>query len=187
MGLEEILDSIDRETRVKIESIGRRAREESESIIESAKSEAERLLNESVSKARAEGESEMGRAIASKRMELRRRYQNSINRAVSDSIARIYDSADDFRSGETYARLIPLLYKRVVEALGADCIIRMREDDAKLLGESIGDRLRRDDGVVAGMIGVSRDGLREVDYSFKSIIGMVENDLVRSLSEMVVD
>ncbi len=186
MGLEEMLDSIDRETRVRVEGLGKRAREESEGIVGAAEAEAKRLLAESVSKAKAEGEGEMRRALASKSMELKRRYHNALNEIISDSIARIYESVDDFRASETYAKLMPLLYKRVIGALGADCIIRMRAEDARLLGERIGDRLRDDDGVRAGMIGVSRDGLREVDYSFKSIIDMVENDLSGSLSEMVL-
>ncbi|MCL5008090.1 MAG: hypothetical protein M1562_02480 [Candidatus Marsarchaeota archaeon] len=88
MGLEEMLDSIDRETRVRVEDLGKRAREESEGIVGAAEAEAKRLLAESVSKAKAEGEGEMRRALASKSMELKRRYHNALNEVISDSIAR---------------------------------------------------------------------------------------------------
>ena len=185
MALEDILTSIDRDTKNRVEKLSKETDDEAKNIIKEAEIEAKSHINNMVQKAESEAKSAEIRELSRKRMELKKRYYEELNRTILDAKSSITDNMSEFKSTDIYKNLLNILYKRIIDSLGKECEITIHKDDASLIKFDKGIRVTKSNNLSGGLVGRSEDSSKEIDYTINSIFDIVESDLMVSLSKII--
>ncbi len=185
MALEDILKGIENDTSKRIEELGNRAAEESESMKKKAAADASSKVKAAVRMAESDAKVMELREVSKKRMGLKAEYYKEFNKRISDAKAIVDSSTDEFRKTETYSRLMSTLYSKVLDALGDGCTISVCKDDIALVGRS-GSATIAASELKGGVVGESRDGFREVDYSLNNIMRIIDDEFTAAISGIIM-
>ncbi|MBP1911821.1 V-type ATP synthase subunit E [Thermococcus stetteri] len=191
-GAELIIQEINREAEQKIQYILREAQEEAEKIKEEARRRAEDKAQWILRKAKTQAEMEKQRAIASARLEVRKKrlaLQEEMIRAVLSALKERLASLPT----EDYFQTLVTLTAAALRELGiGSAVVRSNEETLKLIVERlpefkkrIGEELGRGVEItvgepistIGGVLVESPDGSVRVDNTFEARIERLEADL----------
>ncbi len=185
MALEDILDGIAKDTKEKVEKLYAKANGESKSIIKNAEDEATAKMAGMVQKASMEIKSVQTRELARKRMEIKKRYYEELNGNILQAKSIIMDNIPKFKNTETYKSLLNVLYGQITTSLGKGCEVLISNDDIPLINFDRSTKVIKSDDITGGLLGRSKDGSKEIDYTIRSIMDTIESDLITSLSRAI--
>ena len=183
MGLEDVLDNIRKHKEEMIAEIVKKADLETARITQEAKAEASMALKESRDKAKADAAQIMTREISRANIEGRMLLNNAINEKVDAAISGILEDMDSYRKSGSYRSMLVKLSKKAMSELGSNCAIYCSGDDYDYLkGQLQKATIKRAvSNMSGGIIAVSEDGKREVDYSIKNIIDGMKDSIASEI------
>ena len=185
MGLEEIIDSIEKESANKREKILDDARKEAEKRKEMADAKAD----ETIKKFKKRGEFDGNRIISinhSKNIiESRFDYQSRVEDAVKNGKDTLIQNIKRILESEIYPKLIEKILDKAVLELGDDCIIEARKEDIKRIPKGAGFNLKENKSLEGGIIAYSKDRKMYIDYSLLNIIRLYEEKIMKKFSDNI--
>ncbi|MEM0138465.1 MAG: V-type ATP synthase subunit E [Thermoplasmatales archaeon] len=183
MGLDEIIDRIETETKTKIDEILADANEKARSIIEEANSGSESILERYQNKAREEGEIQSRQIISTATLEGRMAYEKALEAIEKKYFDALVSRIRSFTNEQEY---LQFLNRKIFEAssqLGDEFICHLRSEDASRLRRlNPGVRIVEEEvDPIGGVLVTSADGKVIVDFTFSQIL----RDMKGELSSMV--
>lgn len=184
MGLEEIIDSIEKESANKREKILDDARKEAEKRKEMADAKA----NETIKKFKEMGEFKGNMIISvghsKNSIESRFDYQSRVEDAVNNGKHILIQNIGKILESKIYPKLIEKIVDKAVRELGDDCIIEARKEDIKKISKGTGFSFKENKSLEGGIIAYSKDKKMYMDYSLLNIIRLYEEKIMKKFSDI---
>ncbi|MCW1293874.1 MAG: hypothetical protein QXJ12_00450 [Candidatus Parvarchaeota archaeon] len=175
MGLERIIEKIEKESKEKASDIVKEANLAAEKIINESKAKAAAILKQTEAKASLISKELEQTGDSKVNIEMDMITKKSISSAFDDSLAVLRKSAAEIKHDNIYKELIPKLLISVKKSLGNDAVIYMDKEDSitfKKLSQNIKVSPKSTGG---GLYAVSGDGRRSIDLTMDKLIDAVKD------------
>ncbi len=185
MGLEEIIFSIENDTKAKVTKIIDDAKAEAARIRENAAKDAAEYTSEMRFRAQTEANQLIAREASKADIEAKQIYQNAMSSVLNDTISIIRENLSAYAKSDSYTKLLNKLAKRASDELGGDCTIMVQKNDiAKLRGASA-KVVSSEEKFVGGLKAASKDQSMYVDYSLEAILESIKDQLATNLMKLM--
>ncbi|MCL5100253.1 MAG: V-type ATP synthase subunit E family protein [Candidatus Marsarchaeota archaeon] len=185
MGLEDILENINRTTKESVKRITDEAKGEADSIRAEAEAKAQSIMQEYSAKAESDAKQLATRELSKASIAAKMEYSAEVNKRVSKAIDSIRGNLQKYAKSPAYRKLLAALAQKAAGELGEGCTLYVQEGDMQLIKQDgKGFKVAKaKDRFAGGLKGSSIDGKREVDYTLEAILqglhGKVALELVK--------
>ncbi|BAD85788.1 archaeal/vacuolar-type H+-ATPase, subunit E [Thermococcus kodakarensis KOD1] len=191
-GAELIIQEINREAEQKIQYILSEAQKEAEKIKEEARKRAEDRAQWILRKAKTQAEMEKQRAIASARLEVRKKRLEVQEEMIRAVLSALRERLASLPADEYFQTLVTLTTEALEELNIDSAVVRSNEETLKLIVEklpefkkSVSEKLGKEVEItvgepistIGGVLVESSDGSVRVDNTFEARIERLEADL----------
>ncbi len=178
MGLDEILEKIEKDSEAKVEKIIEAAHSESKKIVDDAKRKGDERINSAKEKAEFESKAMIAREESRTRIEAAQRYQEALNAHINGAVDTVRKHLDEYRKSPDYKKLLNKLVERSVSDLGEGCTIYVNQSDVPLIRQSEQFHIAEpQDAFSGGIKAVSKDGTMSVDYTLEELLKGVSDKI----------
>ncbi len=186
MGLKEILEDIDSKTGAEIEGIMQKADDEAGRIRSEAEAKAAEKEQSMAAKSKNDAEQIMVRETSKANIAAKMAYDVAANARVESAIGKIPGKIHEYTKGVKYRKLLDALAAKAAKELGRGCRVLVRKEDAQILPQEAGFNVEvADSQLSGGLIAVSADGKREIDYTLDALLNKLHDRLAQELLERV--
>ncbi|MCL5430290.1 MAG: V-type ATP synthase subunit E [Candidatus Marsarchaeota archaeon] len=188
MGLEEIVNGINKDTQEKIEAMMKDANAKADRIIEEAKREAEVHKKEMDEKAKHDAQMLDARERSRANIESRHIYDNAVNSKMQEILYIIRSYLSEYVKTADYGKLLNKLESDAEAQLGSDCTVFVMKRDMPILKgakakiKAIGEK----NSMVGGLEAESADGTRSVDYSLEHLFEDLKQELSAEILKIMM-
>ncbi|MEM0148156.1 MAG: hypothetical protein QXN16_01715 [Candidatus Micrarchaeaceae archaeon] len=186
MGFEQILSSIEDDTRAQILDIEEKAQKQKEQVLREGKEKAESIRNKAImiatEKAAAIEKREHFLAI----MEARSLYRKSIKEKI-DKAFFILKEESNFQDDESYAAIFASMVNKAILELGDNCNIKVAKADLEKAKKITSKANIEASNLVFGLFAESKDGKKLIDYSPNALIEYLHEDLEEAFYAKIVN
>ncbi len=187
MGLEDVLDDIQKRKEETIDQISRETESEIGKIIQAAKAEAASITKGAKERAKDESKQITTRILSRANIEGRMLLNNTMNERVEEAVSELVKNIDAYRKSGSYRKLLVSLSQKALDQLGPGSALYSRGDDVEYLKKSFPkirvEQIDRD--ILGGVVAVSDGGRREIDYSLENIIDAVKDDFASQVLKSI--
>ena len=187
MGLEDVLDDIQKRKEETIDQISRETESEIGKIIQAAKAEAASITKGAKERAKDESKQITTRILSRANIEGRMLLNNTMNERVEEAVSELVKNIDAYRKSGSYRKLLVSLSQKALDQLGPGSALYSRGDDVEYLKKSFPkirvEQIDRD--ILGGVVAVSDGGGREIDYSLENIIDAVKDDFASQVLKSI--
>ncbi|MCL4389441.1 hypothetical protein M1397_02420 [Candidatus Marsarchaeota archaeon] len=171
MGLEEIVDRINKDTEDKANRIIDKARGDASKTLNAAAAKASSIRKMKAAKAENDSGLIVSKAASKAEVDGAQLYQKKVNDSINSSIDALRKHLSKYTKTDEYARLLSKLCSLAEHELGDGCKIEMQKDDAvKIRPGGKYTIVDAPAGFAGGIRAVSADGKRSVDYSLERLL-----------------
>ena len=179
------MGSINKNAERKAEQIAQNAKKNAEGYEAKALAEMERSFGESVAKAKSEAAQLLSSMKARSDMAARQLYNAELEARISDAFDWLRKSLPDYAKTKDYTALLKKLASMASEELGDGCRLLVRKEDLQKLKGVKGAEAGVDSKSAGGLVGVSADGRRYIDFTLETLLNEIRDRLeVRFVKEI---
>ena len=187
MGLEEILDNIDRATEEEVQHILSDANGEAKRILAEAEASAREQEQAGVEKAESDARQLVARETSKASIAAKMAYYGEVNKRVGAAFEGVSGSLQAYTKTQGYKKLLNALAARAAKELGDGCTILVQQGDVQAVKAgkakvSIGVAKERFAG---GLKAASADGKQEVDYTLEALLERLRDRIAMKLLERI--
>ena len=168
MALEKLLQRIESDAEKETNDIIEKARKEAEEIIREAKKKARKEAAEAEARGRKDAERLKEKMLASARRKAREMEIQAKEEAIQECLEKAKEELGKLK-GKKYEAVVKKFIEEGRKALGDCIVVPSREQDRKI-AEKMGIETEGNVKSIGGVIIRSRDGSREIDSTFESIM-----------------
>lgn len=183
MSLEKLISQIEEETDKKANLIIDKARKEAEEIIATAKKNATRKAEE----INREGEKTIERIREKILAATRREARSNIIQLKEEIIQECFERAKEYLKqikGKEYEKIVLRLMQEGKKVLGTSIVIPSRNVDKKIASR-LGLETQDSTTASGGIIMKSRDGTKEINYTFDALLDLWKEKLRIEIAEVL--
>jgi vacuolar-type H+-ATPase subunit E/Vma4 len=187
MGLEEILENIDKVTEESVRSIIAEANEEAKRILGEADSAAKERANASKAKAEADSRQLIAKEVSKASIASRMAYYAEVNRRVGAAFDGITAGLQAYAQSPSYKKLMAALAARAVQELGDNCTLLVQKGDDVVVkqGKRKVTVSVASERFAGGLKAVSADGKEEIDYTLETLVERLRDRVATRLLERI--
>ncbi len=187
MGLEDILDDIQKRKEENIDQISRETEDEIGKIIQAAKAEAASIAKDTKERAKEESSQIITKAVSRANIEGRMLFNKATNEKVEEAIKGVMNSVERYRKSDSYRKLLVTLSQKALNQLGPNSIVYSRKDDLEYLKRALPKVSIEpiDHDITGGVVVVSNDGRMEIDYSLENIIEDMKDSFASQMLKII--
>ncbi|MGC8687526.1 MAG: V-type ATP synthase subunit E [Candidatus Micrarchaeia archaeon] len=176
MGFEEVLRSIREKAESETNAIIEQAESESASILEDANAKASAYIALMDSRAKSDSARLIASTESRANIEAKHLIDKEVNQKLADAMAMLQAYLQEYSKSEEYAKLMGALSEKALKLLG-ECTIYVQKRDLKLLKGA----KASEESFLGGLIAVSKDGTKQVDYTLEGILSRISDSVMSKL------
>jgi V/A-type H+-transporting ATPase subunit E len=177
MGLEEIIENIDADTRAKVASILDGAGKDAQRIREEAQKRANDHIEAIKKKAQNDASRLIARELSRANIESRRIYQDAITSVIDGTLESLSKSLQEYTKSTDYPSLLNKLATLAAKELGSDCIIYVQKADISKIKKVTGSIAEAKEEFVGGLKALSSDKKMSVDFTLENIFENLKDEV----------
>lgn len=187
MGLEEIIDDIEKKKQLETDRLIGDARAQASEIIKAAKDAASKKSKEILDAADLEAKQIKARELSKANIEAKRLVYSAMQESLDNAYKELRKNIASYLKSSQYKALLLKLYNTALDEIGEGCTVYVRKDDVQAL-EGLKRKAKILDAGSAfagGLIAVSADGKKELDYSMDRILEIIKPRMYSKLLKLI--
>ncbi len=181
MGLDEVLDEINKKTEIEVKRILDNAYTEAAKIRIEADKEYENIIDRAKEKAARNAERLKNKWLL--RLEESRKLEERkiLNQAINTSIENLKRSINNIKSDKVYRKWIEKKIAEAIKLIGQDCSIYVSKNDFDDLSGI--KNLKISKNITGGFYAVSSNGKKTVDMTLDRIVDLYRDKILQKVTE----
>ncbi len=186
MGLEDILEGIDRTAKENAKRITDEAELEANRIRADADAKARDITQDYSSRAESDAKQLATRELSKASIAAKMAYSMRVNELISVAIGSIRSGLQKYAKSPTYKKLLAVLAGRAASELGDGCTLYVQASDMQLIKNGGAFAVAQaKEKFAGGLRGVSADGKQEVDYTLEAILDGLHGKIALELMKRI--
>lgn len=187
MGLDLIVNQIEREAKQRALTILEEAKKQENSIILEAKKQGKNMVLQAQEQAKEFSKNYYIEKISAAKNESERILQETREEAIENALKALWKEFVNFSKSPSYPKFLKKLAVMAIEELQLPSVVFVvNQRDAKIIS-NLGLKVANTSAIAGGLIGQSKDGKVIADYSFETIFEQKKSTLRAQIRQFLLE